>query len=85
MVETVDAKIAFLFQSCKFYKRNQRKISKKTIREHKQNGNKDLNATKGLFKTSLRKFFQRLPPCLVDELKQYSRIDMPPPHPDSQV
>ena len=36
-------------------------------------------------KAVIGELFQRPPSCLVDKLKQYYRVDVPPPQPDSQV
>jgi len=79
VVETVDAKVVILFQSCKLLKEKQPKITEKSRFEA------ILRKKNSVSKVVTGEIFQRLPPCLIDELKQHYRVDVPPPNPDCQV
>lgn len=78
VADSVIAKVVLLFQPCKFFKEKQPKIGEKSVLGQKQ-------AKSSVSKAVIGEFLQRLPPCLVDELKQYYRIDVPAPHPYRQV
>lgn len=75
VADSVGAKVLLLFQSCKLFKEKLPKIGQKSVFE----------VISSVSKVVFGELFQRLPPCLVDKLKQNYRVDVSSPHPDGQV
>lgn len=75
VADSVGTKVLLLFQFYKLFKEKLPKIGQKSV----------FGVISSASKVVIGELFQRLPPRLVDELKQYYWVDVSPPHSHRQV